>query len=276
MQCEQARALISAYIDDALPDTDRRAVAAHVETCPHCAALNTALRADRRALSDLGRVALPSGLQRRVFAQLAAADPIEVAPGEKLEASQGEGMWNVPAIPAVSAGHGRRWRIPTAWMRQAAVLVLACGLSSAATWWEVTSTVRTNQVEHDILAAHVRSLLQDAPIQIASTDSHVVKPWLVGRVDFAPEVRDLSAEGFPLLGGRLDYVDGRRVAVMVYRRRLHTINVFAWLSDGAGSVAPHLVTRNGYSLITWTQGGVTRAAISDLSADELWMLQKQL
>ena len=261
MQCEQAQMLIGALIDNVLAGQQRRVLLAHMCSCARCAALEAGMRADGPAVAGLGRVVLPDGLRDRVNAQLDRAGIAEDA------------AWAEPVsrpLPALS-----NWLSPGL-LRQAAMLVLACGLSSATTWWVTVNRMHDSQIVHDVLAAHVRSLLQEAPIQIASSDAHTVKPWLVGRVDFAPEVRDLSAEGFPLLGARLDYIDGRRVAVMVYKRRLHTINVFAWLTEGAADTAPRLVVRNGYSLVTWTQGGVARAAISDVNSDELLMLQKLL
>src|SRR6185437_9388854 len=127
-----------------------------------------------------------------------------------------------------------------------------------------------------ILTAHVRSLLQDSPIQVASSDAHTVKPWFTGRVDFAPEVKDLTAEGFPLLGARLDYVHGRRVGALVYRRRLHTVNVFMWGAPGTEDTAPTLATKNGYNLLVWSKGGVTYWAVSDVDARELQRLYSLL
>ena len=127
-----------------------------------------------------------------------------------------------------------------------------------------------------MLSAHVRSLLQDTPVQIASSDRHTVKPWFTGRVDFAPDVKDLAAEGFPLVGARLDYVDGRRVGALVYKRRLHTINVFMWPSASREDTAPRLVVRNGYNALTWSRNGITQWAISDLNAGELRELQSLL
>jgi anti-sigma factor RsiW len=261
MQCEQAQPLIGALVDDVLAGQERRTLLAHLRDCARCAALEAGIRADAPRLAALGRVAPPEGMHARIGARLAQADTDE------------DFAWADPVQPVVPVP---RNRLPPGWLGLAAMLVLVCGLSSGATWFVVTHQARDAQVVHDVLAAHVRSLLQDAPIQVASSDAHTVKPWLVGRVDFAPEVHDLSAEGFPLLGGRLDFVDGRRVAVMVYKRRLHTINVFAWLTEAAGNSAPRLIVRNGYSLVTWAEGGVTHAAISDLNSDELLVLQKLL
>ena len=158
-------------------------------------------------------------------------------------------------------------------MRQAAVVAAACVLSALATWWIVGTAGEASRLEQDVLAAHVRSLLQDSPIQVASSDAHTVKPWFAGRVDFSPEVKDLAPEGFPLLGGRLDYVGGRRVGAVVYKRRLHTINVFMWPSSSLGHAAPQLVTRNGYNLLAWSRGGVAYWAVSDLAAGDLRQLQ---
>jgi len=111
---------------------------------------------------------------------------------------------------------------------------------------------------------------------VASSDAHTVKPWFAGRIDFSPEVKDLAADGFPLLGGRLDFVGGRRVGAVVYKRRLHTINVFMWPSAGPGDAAPRLVARNGYNLLAWSRGGVDYWAVSDLSAGDLRQLQNLL
>jgi hypothetical protein len=108
------------------------------------------------------------------------------------------------------------------------MLAASCALSVFLTWSFMTSTGQANRLEQELLTAHFRSLLHDSPIQVASSDAHNVKPWFAGRVDFAPDVKDLTVEGFPLLGGRLDYVGERRVGALVYRRRLHIVNVFMW------------------------------------------------
>ena len=156
-------------------------------------------------------------------------------------------------------------------LRHAAVLAIACLLTAFATWWAATSSDQAALVERDVLAAHVRALLQDSPIQVASSDAHTVKPWFAGRIDFSPEVKDLAADGFPLLGGRLDYVGGRRVGAVVYKRRLHTISVFMWPTAKPDAPA-QAMTRNGYNLVSWNRHGLTYWAVSDLNAGDLAQL----
>jgi anti-sigma factor RsiW len=132
-----------------------------------------------------------------------------------------------------------------------------------------------NALARDVLAAHVRALMQDNAVQIASLDTHTVKPWFAGRLEFAPAVKDLSAEGFALAGGRLDYVGGRRVAALVYRRRLHQVSVFVWPADG-DAVTPSAARLDGYNLVSWQRGGMTFWAVSDLNEGELRELQSLL
>jgi anti-sigma factor RsiW len=173
---------------------------------------------------------------------------------------------------AASEPEGRprfSWRLASGIGRQVAALAACCGLSVLLTWWYLTSATQTDRLEQELLAAHMRSLLQDNPFQVASSDTHTVKPWFAGKVDFAPEVRDLAAEGYPLLGGRLDYVHERRVGALVYKRRLHIINVFMWRAPAGEDVAPVSATKNGYNLITWSKSGVAYWAVSDLDAAEL-------
>ncbi len=109
---------------------------------------------------------------------------------------------------------------------------------------------------------HMRALLQDSPIQVASSDTHTVKPWFNGRVEFSPDVKDFATEGFPLAGGRLDYIGGKRVAALVYRHRLHVIDVFVWPAATAEDIPPRLTSTDGYNLLTWSHGGLTYSAIS--------------
>lgn len=125
-------------------------------------------------------------------------------------------------------------------------------------------------VERDVLAAHMRSVMATGKLtDVVSTDLHQVKPWFVGKLDYAPPVPDLSSRGFTLVGGRLDYVDGRTVAAISYRYRLHTVNVFVWPAKDAAPMTPRMDSRQGYNIVHWSREGMERWAISDLAAPEL-------
>lgn len=261
MQCERARELLSPYLDGELSAEERRAVAAHIEACRSCAAQVDDFRRIGLTLAEAGREPAPKALALRVRANLAREADDE---GGRMASSLAN---PAPGRPA-SALRGL--------MLQAAVIAAACVLSALATWWIVGTAGEASRLEQEVLAAHVRSLLQDSPIQVASSDAHTVKPWFAGRIDFSPAVKDLAADGFPLLGGRLDFVGGRRVGAVVYKRRLHTVNVFMWPSAGPGDVAPRLVARNGYNLLAWSRGGVDYWAVSDLAAGDLRQLQNLL
>jgi anti-sigma factor RsiW len=113
-------------------------------------------------------------------------------------------------------------------------------------------------------------------VQVASSQSHTVKPWFNGRIEFAPSVKDLTDRGFPLVGGRVDVVGGQRAATLVYKRRLHVINVFIWSAADGASSGPMAGAVQGYNTVSWTAGGLTYWAISDLNARELAELQALL
>jgi len=142
--------------------------------------------------------------------------------------------------------------------------VLIAAVSSALTF-AVTRT-RTPDVAQELVASHIRSLMPGHLTDVVSSNQHNVKPWFNGRVDMSPTVPDLSANNFTLVGGRLDYVNGRAVPVVVYSRRAHIINVYEW---PAGSAAHRPTTVNGYHLTEWSQSGIECWAVSDLNANEL-------
>jgi anti-sigma factor RsiW len=130
-------------------------------------------------------------------------------------------------------------------------------------------------LSEELVADHIRSLQADHLTDVASTDQHTVKPWFDGRLDFSPDVRDLAAQGFPLVGGRLDYAGHRALAALVYQRRQHVINLFVWPVEGDDAApmpeTPPVVepARRGYNVIRWTRAGFVHAAVSDLNVDEL-------
>jgi anti-sigma factor RsiW len=120
-----------------------------------------------------------------------------------------------------------------------------------------------------IVSDHIRALQPGHLVDVMSTDQHTVKPWFDGRLDFAPPVKDWAAQGFPLVGGRLDYIDGHEAAALVYRRAAHVIDVSVW-PDHSGNTAPPVSgTRNGYNFVHWAQNGMRFWAVSDLEAAQL-------
>lgn len=254
-QCDQVADLIGAYCDQELDADTRREVAAHLGGCPTCSAAADELRRLSRQLAAIGREPAPEHLAPGVSALLA---------GAATETSL------APRSAATEPLRARRW------IRQVAVVLLACGLTAAATALLMSRTAEVAMLERDVAAAHVRSLLQEGPVQIASSEVHTVRPWFSGRLDFSPVVRDLTAEGFPLAGARLDYVGERRVAALVYRRRLHVVNVFLWPSTDSIDNAPRALVHKGFNIVTWRKGGIAYWAISDLNIAELQLLQSQL
>ncbi len=174
---------------------------------------------------------------------------------------------------AISAGIGAqapgRPRRPTrqraAWWRRGLSFAMGAGVAAAlAFFW--LAPAQQNLLDQ-VVAGHVRALQPGHLEDVASTDQHTVKPWFDGKLDFAPPVKDLAADNFPLLGGRLDYLDGRDVAALVYRHDKHLIDVFIWPDRGAS--APLDAARDGYNAVHWSARGMSFWAVSDLEAGEL-------
>ena len=276
MQCDRARELIGPHIDGELAGAERQAIAVHLAGCVECTALAQDLTRIGRQVAAAGRERAPKTLALRIRAALAeeaetVAHAMPVA-GKALGTDKPlvaeKALADVRRLPV---SNRRTWGAGMA--RQAAALATACLLSSALTWGAITWSGSSARLDGEIVSAHVRSLLQENPIQIASSDSHTVKPWFNGRIDFAPDFKDLTPEGFPLIGGRLDYIGERRVGAIVYRRRLHMVNVFMWPAPTAEAKPPHFETVKGYNLLSWSRSGVTYWAVSDLNAGELRQLQ---
>ena len=143
-----------------------------------------------------------------------------------------------------------------------------------ATGWGLSRVllVRSDDafLTQELVAGHVRSqMLPSHRFDVASSDAHTVKPWFEGKLDFSPPVKDLAEQGFPLAGGRLDYLHNRQVAALVYQRRKHSINLFIWPSSPADEVPPKQATRQGFHTFQWTSSGMVFAAVSDLNESEL-------
>ena len=259
MSCDKIRPMIGPFHDGELLEPERRAVTGHLDSCDACTA---AMKQEAQVAAHLGggmRLDLPPGLDRRIAAALDMADR---------EARDDTALGATPA--------GRtppRWSMGS-WAQAAAVA--ACVVSGTGGWYAGSLAERSDRLTHDVLQAHVRSLLQDNPVQVASSDSHTVRPWFAGKIDVAPGVIDHAAEGFPLIGGRLDVIGDTRAGVVVYKHNLHWINIYMWPAAGRPDGGPVAVTRNGYNMLNWTKGGIAHWAVSDLNMSELRQLQGML
>jgi len=238
VNCQDVEARLGAYLDDELDAAEAAAVAAHLKGCPRCGEHLDRLRAVRAALrAELPAYRAPDTLRMRVRDAVRESAP-EVAP---------------PRTPVWS------------WLAVAAALVLAV----VGTWKVTADRAAATVLTEEVLAAHVRSLMPGHLTDVPSSDQHTVKPWFDGRLDFSPPVSDLAPQGFPLVGGRLDYVGERPVAALVYGRRLHRINVFVWPTHETSLAGTSRVERNGYHLIRWVEDGMALWAVSDLNEAEL-------
>ena len=162
----------------------------------------------------------------------------------------------------------KRWPAWPQWLSVG--VAFACGVLASVVVIQFTP-VQDDQdrLVQEVVAGHVRSLMVAHLADVASTDQHTVKPWFAGKLDFSPPVYDLAREGFALVGGRLDYIEQRPVAALVYQHRQHTLNVFVWPSSGGLSRERNLSSRQGFNLAGWKDAGMQFWAISDVSADEL-------
>jgi anti-sigma factor RsiW len=170
------------------------------------------------------------------------------------------------AVGAAKTDIRRRPRL--AWLAAGLAALVLLGIGGL--WRFLPSWVNGSALPELLLASHIRSeMLPTHLVDERSSDRHTVKPWFEGKLDFSPEVPDLSREGFVLIGGRLDYLNGRPVAALVYQRRKHIINLFVWPAGQNSASTESALTRQGYHLLTWTQGGMIYWAVSDLNEPEL-------
>ncbi len=238
MTCREVELRLDAYVDGELAEPEAREVAAHLAQCRVCAARHDSPMALRAAITaQVSYHRADAALRRRVRAAVQAA-----------------------------AGTGRR-RWPVLWRPLAAAAMIA--FVAIGAWQASAARAARDELAGDVLASHVRSLLGEHLTDVASTDQHTVKPWFNGRLDFSPPVYDFAGVGFPLVGGRLDYVDGRPVAALVYGRRRHVINVFLWPAGHGSAAGAAAETRQGYHLRHWTTPAFVYWVVSDLGTAEL-------
>jgi len=237
VKCEEARLLLDPYLDDELPAAERTAVHDHIEGCAECgpeAGALGRLRDDIRRSAPTYRA--PQSLRSQIRSTL------------RREAGSASAMARAPG-----------------WLAYAASILIAVAVGSGGTLF-LTGERQENTIANEVIDSHLRSLLGNHLTDVASSDKHTVKPWFAGRTDLSPPGVDLAAEGFPLIGGRLDLIQGKPVPALVYRAGKHVINVF--VLPAQPSALGETVTRRGYTLRHWSKGDLGYWAVSDASPDE--------
>jgi anti-sigma factor RsiW len=249
--CPQNETLIHGYLDGELDLLSVLRLEAHLQKCTTCARAYENHKALSRTLKSGAFYFRPSGdLEQRVRAALVESNPAASRPTSSAQ----KATWR--KLPRLS------WAVASAAASLAVVALMALRF---VPWSQNPSP--DHLLAEEVLASHVRSLMASHLTDVPSSDHHTVKPWFDGKLDFSPPVEDLSAQGFPLVGGRLDYLDDRPVAALVYQRRKHFVNLFIWpTTQQSGQKA---VLQHGYNLINWTHSGMTYWVASDLNYREL-------
>jgi anti-sigma factor RsiW len=241
VNCEEIRDLLHGYLDGELDLVRSLEIERHLEECPACPEAVSRYQALRAALSHPSLYRRPTaGMRERLLASL--------RPARKSRATSRKMAWQPLAL--------------------AASLLLAACLGWGVARLRPMQTAE-DSLAQEVISSHVRSLMAQHLEDVASSDTHTVKPWFNGRVDFSPPVKDLASEGYPLIGGRLDYLDNRPVAALVYKRRQHVINVFIWPSTNDVDAPLRPLARQGFHVFHWTSVGMSYWVISDLNEQEL-------
>jgi anti-sigma factor RsiW len=236
MTCDEAEILLHALIDGELDAGHARDVETHVAGCPRCAAALADYRQMSKAIAGADmRYSAPLALRRRIEASLPQA--------------------SAPSRRSVIRGFA---------MGSAVSALAATGLVAI-----VLRNDDEQRILSDVVSAHLRSLQAGHLIDVVSTDQHTVKPWFNGKLDVSPPVIDLTAQGFTLIGGRLDYVDARAIGAVVYRRRQHIINLFVAQTANTEHRPAKMETMQGFNVRRWSEQGLNFWAVSDIGPDEL-------
>ncbi len=247
MNCAENRLLLHAHADGELDAVNSLALERHLQSCAACAAVQYSTRSLKMAFQQSPlRYGAPNSLRKKIQAITHASGP-----KTRPHLLQSLLFWRSLAFGATA-------------LALAAVLLRPADISEH------------NRFLNEAIASHVRSLMAEHLTDVASSDQHTVKPWFTGKLDFAPNVKDFTAQGFPLVGGRLDYLNGRAVAALVYRRNLHFINVFIWPAPNAHSGKPAVENRRGYFIIDREDAGLHYCLVADLNPEELTRLANLL
>ena len=238
MDCPTCETMVDAYVDGELTASESAEFERALEGCPDCRRRLEAARAMSGLLRELPAEPAPDLLRARIE--------------RELRTIAGASRARLP-------GAGMRWGA------MAASLIVAVSIG-----WLGGSLVGQGGRETDeLIAGYIRVAMSEHGVDVASSDRHTVKPWFAGRIDYAPAVYDLTREGFPLVGGRIDLVDGRKVAVLVYRHNQHRIALSLWPSSSSGNAAAKIAQRDGFALADWRHAGFEMRAVADLAPGDM-------
>jgi anti-sigma factor RsiW len=241
VSCQEAQDLLHGYLDGELDLVRTLDIERHLRDCSSCARIHAQQQALRSALRD-GALYFtpPEPLESRILA----------------------------AVQRISNAHARTRGWSWRWLSLGAAV--AC--MAIVLWSVMPLSIEFSAPDHalqELVAGHVRSLMVDHLTDVTSSDSHTVKPWFEGKLDFSPPVPELTMQDFRLVGGRLEYFGERPVAVLVYQRRDHVINLFMWPAQPQTGGNATMVTRQGYQLAHWQMSGLSYWAVSNLNPAEL-------
>jgi anti-sigma factor RsiW len=237
MDCSEVRELLNAYVDDELSVSEQRAVSHHIAGCSVCTATLGALKSLGASIRAAGTFTPPVGFEAHVTRGLETATPTPRAPRPKF---------------VLAASH-----------------LAAAVLGALVLYGAMTDIGSSGRIVHDTIAVHTQAMMSNRLIQVASNDTHSVRPWLTERLPFAPPIKNIAPVAFPLLGGRVERLQGRPAAVAVYGRRKHHITLFIQPIDATSIPTTLDATRNGFALAAWRAGDFAFLALSDLGPDEL-------
>jgi len=241
MSCDATLKLLDAYADAELGPAESAALDAHLRACAACREQHLAIRALKTAVrSNADYHRAPAALGAALAARLGAREREPVA------------------RPA------RR-----GWFAQAIAASAVAAFAAATITYQLAVPSAYEMITADAISSHARSLIAQQIVEVASSDQHTVKPWFNGRLDFTPPVRDTAAEGYPLVGGRIDYLNERQVAALVYKRRKHYIDVFVWPSEQESTHEIRETARRGFTVLSWSDPSFAYLAVSDLDRHEL-------
>lgn len=247
--CPEWRVMLHGFVDGELDPAHASQLQHHLATCPGCRVQIEEVRAARKTMNQEGvKWRAPAALRAEVLSMLAFEESVAA-----------------PLPPQRPQPQKHAWRRALDFLKLWSFVPSIAALA-ASLFFFATTPSQTLVLQDEILGSHIRSMMANHLTDVLTSDQHTVKPWFNGKIDFSPPVADLVKNGFPLVGGRVDYLGGRAVAALVYRRNGHVINLFIWPRNSRAQTA---AVHDGYNMEQWSDGGLVFWAISDVAPGEL-------